>query len=151
MGTIGGIRWCQSTVEGYSPCGSGGGHYLICGHEVISKEPCGANCKKPQHNVPAFDCSQCRDIANEILNSKVTNEEHTKMTFYRNIGHPLAMPLCVEYIAKHLPEHPGGIAETVMCILNPDYGRECLAYITVSDEEEPKVLAEMFRKSHDRL
>ena len=151
MGTMGGMRWCRSLPEDYSPCGSGGGHYLICGHEVISQEPCGANCKTAQHHIQAFDCSRCRDLAWEILNNKLTEEEQAKVDFFRQSGHPLAIALCVEYISKYLPTRPGNITETVMCILNKNYGRECLAYITVPGENAPKTLVEMFRNSHDRM
>ncbi|KAF2026237.1 hypothetical protein EK21DRAFT_116024 [Setomelanomma holmii] len=151
LGTIGGIRICQSLPEDYSPCGFGGGHHLICGHEVISSESCGMNCKNSQYHAAGFDCSQCRDIVWDILNNKLTKAEQDKIDFYHMNGHPLAIALCVEYITKYTDGCEGSITEIVMCVLNKNWGRECLAYITVSDEEEPKTLKEMFEKNHDSL
>jgi hypothetical protein len=148
-GTFGGHRMCVSTVEEYCTCGKGGGHYLICGHTVISNDPCGANCKTPQHEHEAFKCEQCETVIRDILSSKLTPQEQAKLEIFREKNVAFCIALAVEVVAKHMPTAKGNVAQTVTSIVMENYGRTCRAYTTVDDPDEPKNMADMFAQHHE--
>jgi hypothetical protein len=149
MGTIGGARICRSTVEDYCPCGTGGGHYLICGHTVVGDAACGANCKSGPRDEQPFNCPQCRDIVNAIFKNKLTYEERSTVELHHKKKDVLAIPLCIEYISKYLSAANGNIAATVVGMLTAQYGRECQA--VPEEKAETKTLAEMFAEHHSTL
>jgi hypothetical protein len=148
-GTWRGYRMGYSTVEDYCPCGLGGGHFLVCGHTVISKEPCGANCKTAQHEHEAFKCEQCNEIVQDIFENKLTQEEKDKIKLFHKKNDALYLALCVEAVTKHIPIAKGNIAETVLSFVMENYGRASLAYRTVEDPNEPNTLADTFRDFHE--
>lgn len=129
LGTIAGARICASSIEDYCPCGTGGGHYLVCGHTVVSDSgdiTCGANCKAGLHSVQPFSCPECRRGVNEILENKLTVAEQDKIKFHHSgQRHALAIALSVEYVSKNMPTANGNISETLISIAMPDYGRAC--------------------------
>jgi hypothetical protein len=149
VGTIGGIRYCHSTVEDYCPCGTGGGHYLTCGHMVVGEEACGQNCKTGAHANLPFNCPQCLDIVNDVLQNKLTKEEQAKIEFHRSTKDSLAVAVSIEYIAKHMPTTEGNIAETVLAIMVPQYGRKCRAVL--ADATKPQTIADLFQEHHSSL
>ncbi|KAF2827902.1 hypothetical protein CC86DRAFT_454645 [Ophiobolus disseminans] len=146
-----GYRMGYSTVEDYCVCGVGGGHFLVCGHQVISKEPCGTNCKIAHHEYAGFKCEQCIETVSGIFENKLTQEEKDNIAlFQHNRTEAAYVGLCVEAVMKHMPLAKGNITESVMSIVMKDYGRESLAYKTVDDPNEPKTLADAFRYHHER-
>jgi hypothetical protein len=149
VGTIGDIRYCHSAVEDYCPCGTGGGHYLTCGHMVVGEEACGQNCKTGAPAKLPFNCPRCLDVVNGILQNKLTKDEQAKIEFHRSIKDTLAVAVSIEYIAKHLPTAKGNIAETVLAIMVPQYGRECRAVL--ADAGEPQTIADLFQEHHSSL
>jgi hypothetical protein len=149
MGTVGGARICRSTVEDYCPCGTGGGHYLLCGHTVVGDAACGANCKSGPHDQQPFNCPKCREIVHTIFENKLTKEERANVEHHYKKKDVLAIPLCVEYITKYIPTAHGNIAETVVGMLTSQYGRECQA--VPDDTSKPQTLAEMFEEHHNAL
>jgi hypothetical protein len=149
IGTVGGARVCRSTVEDYCPCGTGGGHYLICGHTVVGDAACGANCKSGPCEEQPFNCPQCRDIVNAIFKDKLTHEERSSVELHHKKKDVLAIPLCIEYISKYLSAANANIAATVVGMLTSQYGRACQA--VPEEKAETKTLAEMFAEHHSTL
>lgn len=149
MGTLGGEHIIARTVEDYCPCGTGGGHYVICGHTVVGDKACGPNCKLGGAEQQPFNCPQCREILDDVISNKLTPEEQTKLKMYYEEGGALTAALCVEYVSKHLSTATGNIAETVMSIIATGYGRACRAVIDAPVEQP--TLTEMFNKHHNTL
>ncbi|KAL5115697.1 hypothetical protein ACEQ8H_006409 [Pleosporales sp. CAS-2024a] len=75
LGTVAGARICARTEEEYSPCGTAGTHYLICGHIVVGVTTgdtrCGANCKTAATHQEPFNCLLCHDAVNRIIGQKL--------------------------------------------------------------------------------
>lgn len=149
-GTWRGVRMQVSTAEGYCECGLGGGHYLICGHTVVSKEPCGSNCKTLQHDNEAFKCQSCGDLVKDILLNKLTAEETAKLTPAKEKNASLFLALAVEAVTRRMPTAKVNIAETVMGPTQ-DYSRASLLYATVEYPNEPKNFSEMFQYHHESM
>jgi hypothetical protein len=149
-GTLGGIRYGHSAVEDYCRCGTGGGHFLSCGHTIVAvNEACGTNCKTALHEVQPFNCPQCHDIVNDVLKNGLTMEERAKIDFYYTRRDGISFALAVEYVTKHLPATQRNIAETVFGIMSPGYGRQCLAVPV--EARKPLTLAEMHQEHHNIL
>jgi hypothetical protein len=153
IGTFGGHRFCATTVEDYCPCGTYKTHYLNCGHTVIDTSTCGdsvcgANCKTGLNAEQPFNCTQCRNIIDDIFDKKLTVAEREHIRFYRDKSDALTIALLVEYITKHMPNTKGNIAETVVSIVMQQ-GRTCIA--SICQEEAPRTLADMFREREEAL
>lgn len=132
-------------VEDYCPCGLGGGHFLVCGHTVVSKEPCGTNCKTPQPEHAAFKCEQCEEIVRDVCNMKLTQAEKDKINLvWQQRNQTLFIALCVEAVTRHLPNTKGNIAETVICMYMKDFGRPSMAYRTVHEPNNAETHDDLF-------
>lgn len=152
MGTVAGARIFASTVEDYCACGTGGGHWLICGHEIVSNKgdtACGANCKTGLHAAEPFNCPQCRDTMANIIETKITPAEKASVKFHMSLNISLGISLAVEYVSKHLPTVKGNIAQTLMSIAEPRYGRAC--QIVPAAVEEPKNFAEIYEEHREDI
>ncbi|KAH7406903.1 hypothetical protein DE146DRAFT_408336 [Phaeosphaeria sp. MPI-PUGE-AT-0046c] len=149
MGTVGGVRFTQSTVEDYCPCGTGGGHYLSCGHTVVGNATCGSNCKVDATKEQPFNCPQCQQTVKDIFKNKFTNEQKEKVNSLHAKKDVLTIPVAVEYATKYLPSAKGNTAQTVMSLLAPGYGRECRD--VTRKPQQPKTLAELYEEHHSTL
>jgi hypothetical protein len=154
LGTIAGARICASTVEDYCPCGTGGGHYLVCGHNVVSDSGdtiCGSNCKTGLHTAEPFICPNCHVVVKHILDNKLSPEENASIAFHfaRQDAQNLAIMLSVEYVSKYTPTKKGNVASTLLSIALPQYGRACLS--VPNEPIETTTLASMFQEYHDIL
>lgn len=146
--TTGGVRFHHSTVEDYCPCGTGGGHYLSCGHTIVGDVTCGSNCKGNATEEEPFNCPQCQDMVKDILKNKFTKEQKEKVKSLRAKNDLLAIPMAVEYSTRHLPSSKGNISQTVMSLLTKGYGRECR---DVPREPQPKTLAGLYEEHQGAL
>lgn len=149
IGTMGGVRFTHSTVEDYCPCGHGGGHYLSCGHTVVGAEACGSNCKAGTDFEQPFNCPRCQDMVKAVLKTEFTQEQKEKVNSLKRMKDPLAIPVAVEYITKYLPLAKGNLAPTVLSLLEPGYGRECLD--VPSESSEQKTIAQLFAEHQSTL
>jgi hypothetical protein len=149
-GTFGNIWYGHSATEDYMPCGTGGGHFLTCGHVVVDdNEVCGTSCKIEMHEVRPFNCPQCHDIVKDILNNSLTIEERARIDFHRTKNDGLSIALAVEYVTKRLPAVQRNITKTLFGIMSPQYGRKCLTVPVES--KKPSNLAEMFQEEHSTM
>jgi hypothetical protein len=116
---------------------------------VVGEEACGQNRKTGAPPKLPFNCSQCHDIVNDILQNKLPKEEQARIEFLRSQNDSLAIAVSIEYIAKLLPTAEGNIAETVLAIMVPQYGRECRAVLV--DASEPPMITDLFQEHHGNL
>lgn len=150
LGTVAGAHVLASKVEDCCPCRTGGVHWLICGHEIVSNKgdtACGANCKTGLHAAEPFNCPQCRDTVTNIIETKIAPAEKASVNFHMSLNASLGISLAVEYVWKHLPAVKGNIAQTLMSIAVPQYGRAF--QIVPAAVEEPKNLAEIFEEHRE--
>jgi hypothetical protein len=151
-GTLGSLRFGHTAVEDYMPCGTGGSHFLTCGHAIVAignDKTCGTNCKNEVHEVQPFNCPQCHDVVKEILNNSLTVEEKAKIGLFRTGEDGLSLALAVEYVTKRTPIAQRNITETVAGIISPQYGRACRT--VPAGAKKPSNLAEMFREEHSTM
>jgi hypothetical protein len=136
MGTVGSIRMTQELRSESHTCGTDGGHVLICGHWVLSNEPCGANCRTEDHSQQPFFCTQCRDIVIDVYNTKVTDAEQARIAFAQTQNDLIYVALCVEYITKHLAGVTSNVTQTIINMVSPNpTGRDCLPMSWMQEED----------------
>jgi hypothetical protein len=151
LGTVAGARIIASTVEDYCACGTGGGHYLVCGHTIVSETSdvtCGSNCKTGLHVAQPFNCPACRAVVNDVLENKLTPAEQENVKFHQSRDDTLAITLSIEYVSKYMPTARGNISHTLLSIAMPKYGRACQM---VPDEEAPTTLAELYQEHREAM
>ncbi|KAF2119854.1 hypothetical protein BDV96DRAFT_628472 [Lophiotrema nucula] len=112
-------------------CGSNNLHELVCKHYVSapSSSSCGLNCKTPNINVEAFKCRECHDLVMSILHNELSDTQKQKIETAAAAGrHLFVIGFCVEFVTNWVAKRGKemhGVAETVMGVLQFDYGRNC--------------------------
>jgi hypothetical protein len=152
LGTVAGARIAASTVKDYCACGIGGGHYLVCGHTIVSDTSditCGSNCKTGLHAAQPFNCLECRTIMTDVLENKLTQAEKENINFHDSQNDPFAIVLSVEYVSKYMPTGHSNISQTLINITTPAYGRAC--QIVPDEVTEPTTLADIYQEHREAM
>jgi hypothetical protein len=121
-------------------------HHLACGHWVTTpkKEDCGLNCHETDFSQAAFLCPTCCASVQNIIDTKMSAKERTKITQAMIAGHEAhVIGYLVELVSKHV-ELKANITETVICIVRGNHSRECTATETPASAK-PESLKDQIR------